>query len=172
MSTRFEYAPWAVCSSTSIWICGAAESTAPFGLSAMATVYTSAVSRRVLAVDLGARRIGVAVTDGLGLTAQPLATIARHGGHRDLDALATLVREHDAERIFDVQNVRAVEPVECISGQILKGLAKPPDCAAFGSRCTPEMPLGATMVSAEGACAAYYHYGRHLVPVDSVASAS
>jgi len=87
-------------------------------------------------------------------------------------ALSREFQDFDAERIFNVQNVRAVEPVECISGQILKGLAKPPDCAAFGSRCTPEMPLGATMVSAEGACAAYYHYGRHLVPVDSVASAS
>ena len=57
------------------------------------------MSRRVVAVDLGTRRIGVAVTDGLGLTAQPHATIARHGGQRDLDAIAALVRQFDAERL-------------------------------------------------------------------------
>lgn len=57
------------------------------------------MSRRVVAVDLGTRRIGVAVTDGLGLTAQPHATIARHGGQRDLDAIASVVREFDAERL-------------------------------------------------------------------------
>ena len=51
----------------------------------------------------------------------------------------------------------------CISGQILKGLKKPHDCPAFGKECTPQYPLGATMVSTEGACAAYYNYGRHLV---------
>lgn len=55
--------------------------------------------KRVIAIDLGARRIGVAVTDGLGLTAQPQATIARRGGKRDLDAIADLVRAHDAERV-------------------------------------------------------------------------
>ena len=49
----------------------------------------------------------------------------------------------------------------CISGQILKGLKKPHDCPAFGKQCTPQTPLGATMVSSEGACAAYYAYGRH-----------
>lgn len=57
------------------------------------------MSRRVVAVDLGARRIGVAVTDGLGLTAQPHATIARHGGRRDLDAIAAVVGQFDAERV-------------------------------------------------------------------------
>ena len=49
----------------------------------------------------------------------------------------------------------------CISGRILQGLAKPCDCSAFGTTCTPESPLGATMVSSEGACAAYFLYGRH-----------
>lgn len=57
------------------------------------------MSRRVIAVDLGTRRMGVAVTDGLGLTAQPHATLARHGGQRDLDAIAAVVREVDAERV-------------------------------------------------------------------------
>jgi len=71
-------------------------------------------------------------------------------------------REHDAERIFEVQEIDTNEPAICISGQILKGIKKPHDCPAFGSLCTPLTPLGATMVSAEGACAAYYAYGRHL----------
>jgi hydrogenase expression/formation protein HypD len=66
----------------------------------------------------------------------------------------------DAERRFDVRAVDVEEPAECISGQILRGLKRPPDCPAFGARCTPSTPLGATMVSAEGACAAYYAYGR------------
>ena len=48
----------------------------------------------------------------------------------------------------------------CISGLVLRGLKKPADCPAFGRQCTPQSPLGATMVSAEGACAAYYQYGR------------
>ena len=71
-------------------------------------------------------------------------------------------KDHDAERIFDVKEIDTKEPVECISGQVLKGIRKPHDCPAFGKECTPEHPLGATMVSAEGACAAYYTYGRHL----------
>jgi len=71
-------------------------------------------------------------------------------------------KEHDAERIFDVKEIDTKEPLACISGQVLKGIKKPHDCPAFGKECTPEHPLGATMVSAEGACAAYYAYGRHL----------
>ena len=70
-------------------------------------------------------------------------------------------RDYDAEKRFDVGALETREPVECISGQILRGLKKPHDCPAFGSRCSPSNPLGATMVSAEGACAAYYAYGRH-----------
>jgi hydrogenase expression/formation protein HypD len=71
---------------------------------------------------------------------------------------------YDAERRFDVGALETHEPAECISGQILRGLKKPHDCPAFGTRCTPASPLGATMVSAEGACAAYYAYGRHREP--------
>lgn len=71
-------------------------------------------------------------------------------------------RDHDAERIFEVQDIQTQESPHCISGQILKGLKKPKDCPAFAKECTPQNPLGATMVSAEGACAAYYAYGRHL----------
>ena len=71
-------------------------------------------------------------------------------------------RDHDAERLFEVDDIETQESSVCISGQILKGLKKPHDCPAFGKECTPQTPLGATMVSSEGACAAYYAYGRHL----------
>ncbi|MBN2491825.1 MAG: hydrogenase formation protein HypD [Planctomycetes bacterium] len=67
---------------------------------------------------------------------------------------------HDAARRFDVGKLEVAEATECISGLILQGRKKPPDCPAFGVRCTPERPLGATMVSSEGACAAYYRYRR------------
>ena len=66
-----------------------------------------------------------------------------------------------AERRFGVEQITAEEPVECIAGEVLQGHKKPHDCAAFGIRCTPERPLGAPMVSSEGACAAYYRYRRH-----------
>lgn len=66
----------------------------------------------------------------------------------------------DAEKRFDVQTIRPQESPLCIAGQILQGRKKPPQCPAFGRECTPEHPLGATMVSSEGACAAYYRYGR------------
>lgn len=69
----------------------------------------------------------------------------------------------DANRIFDLGEFTVDEPAECISALVLQGLKKPTDCAAFGMRCTPENPLGAPMVSSEGACAAYYHYRRHAV---------
>ena len=71
-------------------------------------------------------------------------------------------RDHDAERRFEVDAIETQESSLCISGQILKGLKKPHDCPAFGKECTPQTPLGATMVSSEGACAAYHAYGRHL----------
>jgi hydrogenase expression/formation protein HypD len=71
-------------------------------------------------------------------------------------------RDHDAERLFEVEEIDTQEPSVCISGLVLKGVKKPHDCPAFGKECTPLHPLGATMVSAEGACAAYYAYGRHL----------
>jgi hydrogenase expression/formation protein HypD len=67
----------------------------------------------------------------------------------------------DAEQRFDVGAIRAQESKECLSGLVLQGVKKPTQCPAFGGRCTPETPLGATMVSTEGACAAYYQYKRH-----------
>jgi len=66
----------------------------------------------------------------------------------------------DAEQRFGTAGIVAEEDTECISGLVLQGLENPCDCPAFGTRCTPEKPLGATMVSTEGACAAYYRY-RH-----------
>ena len=71
-------------------------------------------------------------------------------------------RDYDAEQIFTLREIDTQEPAECISGLVLQGVKKPHHCPAFGTRCTPEHPLGATMVSAEGACAAYYAYGRYL----------
>jgi hydrogenase expression/formation protein HypD len=77
--------------------------------------------------------------------------------------LSRTFQEYDAARRFAVEAIATQEPLICISGQILQGLKKPHACPAFGKACTPQHPLGATMVSAEGACAAYYNYGRHLV---------
>ncbi len=73
----------------------------------------------------------------------------------------------DAEKRFEVSEYTAEEPAECISGLVLQGIKKPNECAAFGTRCTPENPFGATMVSNEGACAAYYRYRRHLSKIQT-----
>ncbi|MDQ2693439.1 MAG: hydrogenase formation protein HypD, partial [Chloroflexota bacterium] len=67
---------------------------------------------------------------------------------------------YNAEKRFDVNEINTKESPLCIAGQILQGLKKPYDCPAFGRECMPESPLGATMVSSEGACAAYYRYKR------------
>jgi hydrogenase expression/formation protein HypD len=75
-------------------------------------------------------------------------------------------RDHDAERIFEVGDIETQESSDCISGQILRGVKKPHNCPAFGKKCTPSNPLGATMVSSEGACAAYFAYGRHLEEIE------
>ncbi len=74
--------------------------------------------------------------------------------------LAPAFAAYDAEPRFDVAQVQAQEPAICISGEILRGVKSPCDCPAFGKQCTPTTPLGATMVSSEGACAAYHAYGR------------
>ncbi len=68
--------------------------------------------------------------------------------------------QFDAEKKFKLTEHTVAEPAECVSGLVLQGLKKPHECPAFGTRCTPEHPLGATMVSSEGACAAYYRYRR------------
>jgi len=98
--------------------------------------------RRVFEVcDRKWRGIGVIPRSGLRLRAEFVA--------------------HDAEKVFGIGEEAAEEPAECISAQVLQGLKKPVECPAFGGRCTPGKPLGAPMVSAEGACAAYYQYRRH-----------
>jgi hydrogenase expression/formation protein HypD len=77
-------------------------------------------------------------------------------------ALREEYKQFDAEKRFAVAAYTVDEPEECISGLVLQGIKKPNECPAFGTRCTPEHPFGATMVSSEGACAAYYRYRRHL----------
>ena len=84
-------------------------------------------------------------------------------------------QKHDANLRFPFSGEPARESPECISGLILQGLKKPHECPAFAVKCTPENPLGAPMVSSEGACAAYYHYGRrqnHLVQPELSSPAS
>jgi hydrogenase expression/formation protein HypD len=66
----------------------------------------------------------------------------------------------DAERIFDVPGVRVADPKACQCGEVLKGVLRPWECKVFGTACTPETPIGTCMVSSEGACAAYYNFGR------------
>ncbi len=68
--------------------------------------------------------------------------------------------DFDAEQRWDVSDIQTKESEICVAGEVLQGLKKPVECPAFGTLCTPEHPLGATMVSSEGACAAYYRYGR------------
>ena len=93
------------------------------------------------------RGIGEIAQSGLGLTS-PYA-------------------EFDAELRFGLKTQTVEESSECIAGLVLQGVKKPHECPAFGTRCTPERPLGAPMVSSEGACAAYYRYRRLRPPVSS-----
>ena len=86
--------------------------------------------------------------------------------------LAPAYAAFDAARRFRVEDHTAQENPECISGLVLQGVRKPQECPAFGTKCTPLHPLGATMVSAEGACAAYYKYRRHEVPTAPRAAAA
>jgi hydrogenase expression/formation protein HypD len=79
--------------------------------------------------------------------------------------------EFDAERRFALGGITVNEPAECRAGDVLTGRLKPPQCSAFGTRCTPDRPLGAPMVSTEGACAAYYHLARHRIGAVAEASA-
>jgi len=79
--------------------------------------------------------------------------------------------EYDAELKFDVAEYTADEPEECISGLVLQGIRKPAECPEFGAQCTPEHPLGATMVSNEGACAAYYRYRKDEIAASRAVTA-
>jgi hydrogenase expression/formation protein HypD len=80
-------------------------------------------------------------------------------------ALSPAYAAFDAERVFGLDGLHVDEPSECRSGLVLRGRLRPTECPHFGKRCTPEHPLGATMVSSEGACAAYFQYGREAEPV-------
>jgi hydrogenase expression/formation protein HypD len=64
----------------------------------------------------------------------------------------------DAEKKFNISHIKVPENALCIAGEVLKGIRKPMDCSQFGTNCNPSNPLGAPMVSSEGACAAYYHF--------------
>jgi hydrogenase expression/formation protein HypD len=77
-------------------------------------------------------------------------------------ALADSFADYDAEKRFELRNCVGKERTDCISGSILQGKSKPHQCPSFAHDCTPEHPLGATMVSSEGACAAYYRWGRQI----------
>jgi hydrogenase expression/formation protein HypD len=76
--------------------------------------------------------------------------------------LSEAYREFDAEERFHITGIHTEESPLCHAGEVLRGAIKPAECPAFGRECTPRHPLGATMVSSEGACAAYYNYGRFL----------
>jgi hydrogenase expression/formation protein HypD len=80
--------------------------------------------------------------------------------------LSEAYRDFDAEHRFDVGDIDSPESELCRSGEVLQGLIKPNECSAFGRECTPRTPLGATMVSSEGACAAYFQYRRLETPVE------
>jgi hydrogenase expression/formation protein HypD len=92
-----------------------------------------------------------------GLGVLPNSGLRLRPAYRDLDA---------AER-FAVTGVSTTESPHCRSGEVLRGRIRPDECAAFGTLCTPDNPLGAPMVSSEGACAAYWKYGRHRAGVPS-----
>jgi hydrogenase expression/formation protein HypD len=79
-------------------------------------------------------------------------------------------RAFDAEERFQISGIHTAESPLCHSGEVLRGVIKPAECPAFGIECTPRHPLGATMVSSEGACAAYFNYGR-FISVEALASA-
>ena len=82
--------------------------------------------------------------------------------------LANEYSNYDAELRFpEILEIKTEESKECISGLVLQGIKKPNECPAFGKVCTPQNPLGATMVSSEGACAAYYRYGRYAIAMNS-----
>jgi len=82
--------------------------------------------------------------------------VISHSALRLADAYAAF----DAERVFDLPGVRVADPKACQCGEVLKGVLKPWECKVFGTACTPETPIGTCMVSSEGACAAYYNFGR------------
>ena len=72
-------------------------------------------------------------------------------------------RKYDAEHKFNISNIKVPENSKCMAGEILRGIKRPNECSEFGKTCKPANPLGAPMVSSEGACAAYYHFSTNLI---------
>jgi hydrogenase expression/formation protein HypD len=132
------------------------------GLAGVENQYARAVRREG---NLHARRLVEEVFEVTGRKWRGIGTI-QQSGYRLRPAYA----DFDAERRFQVAEITAEESKACISGLILQGRRKPHECEAFGKACTPETPLGATMVSSEGACAAYYHYGQWRRPRQAAAA--
>jgi hydrogenase expression/formation protein HypD len=122
------------------------------GRSEVRNQYTRSVRREG---NVAARRVMEEVFEVAPMNWRGIGTIP-DSGLRLRDAW----REFDAETRFDVGTIEVKEPELCISGEVLRGRKRPPDCPAFGRECTPEFPLGAPMVSSEGACSAYYAFRR------------
>ena len=103
----------------------------------------------------------------LGQMEEVFQTVPRNWrGIGEIPASGLALREkyaaYDADRRFGLQGITAEEPAECIAGEVLQGRRRPHECPVFGTRCTPDHPLGAPMVSSEGACAAYHRYRRRV----------
>ena len=105
--------------------------------------------------NLPAKKLLAEVFDTVDRKWRGIGTIPK-SGYQLKEAYAAF----DAEKLFSVENIVSPESSLCIAGEVLQGLKKPIACSAFGKECTPEHPLGAPMVSSEGACAAYFHYGK------------
>lgn len=103
-----------------------------------------------------AKKILSTVFDTIDRKWRGIGTIPKSGY-----ALKEIFKDYDAEKIFEVGHLEQNESSLCIAGEVLKGVKKPVECSAFGKDCKPETPLGAPMVSTEGACAAYFHYGKN-----------
>ncbi len=120
----------------------------------------NAYPRAVIAEgNLAARRMLADVFEVTDRSWRGIGMIPRSGWR-----LSAAFADYDAEQRFAVTDINTAESEICRSGEVLQGLIKPHECAAFGRECTPRNPLGATMVSSEGACAAYYLYRRLSVP--------
>ena len=131
----------------------------------VATLLTELISNNAVAVLLTPIAFEIAAT--MGVDARPFAVavmeeIGVELRHLFLSSGGEKYARFDAELRFNLADYTVEESSECISGLILQGEKKPHDCPAFGLRCTPENPMGAPMVSTEGACAAYYQYRRNV----------
>jgi hydrogenase expression/formation protein HypD len=134
------------------------------------------IRRAIIQLETGQARAenayGRAVTFNGNRRAQDLIDAVFESTDRDWRGIGTIpasgwklrdeYRDFDAQHRFPRTCLPATEAVECRSGEVLQGRIKPSECPRFGNDCTPQTPLGATMVSSEGACAAYFHAGRHL----------